>query len=233
METNRVDGYKRIGTGLALILSPLAFMIGFGIHPLEGHTAASAFQTVIDNQGRWAAAHILLLIAAALLIPAAIGVMHRLGGTRPWFGAIGASLVGFGAVFLGSLIGAEALATSAFATVPADQRVGLLPGAQAILDSKGAMGATFLAFAMLLGLLILGIGLVLSGAASRWVGALTIIAALVMTVGAIASERIAAIGSVPLLVGFGYLGWETLRMPTVGPQGAQTAAGPGVRPARA
>jgi hypothetical protein len=233
MDTNRVDGYTHIGTGVALILSPLAFVIGFGIHPLEGHAAASAFQTVVDNQVRWAAAHVLLLFAGALLIPAAIGVMHRLGSTRPWFGVIGAALVGLGAVFLGSLIGAEALATSAFATVPADQRAGLLPGAQAILDSKGAMWATFLAFAMLLGLLVLGIGLVLSGAASRWVGVLTILAALVMTAGAIASERIAAIGSVPLLIGFGYLGWETLRMPMVGPQGTQTDAGSGARPARA
>jgi hypothetical protein len=231
--TNRVDGYKRIGTGLALILSPLTFVIGFGIHPLEGHTAAQAFQTVVDNQARWAAAHVLLLFAAALLIPAAIGVMHRLDGTRPWFGAIGATLVGWGAVFFGALIGAEALATSALATVPADQRAGLLPGTQALFDGKGAMWATFIAFVMLLGLLLFGIGLVLSGAALRWIGVLTIIATLVMAVGANASERIAAIGAIPLLIGFGYLGWETLRMPTIGPRGISTDAGPGIRPARA
>jgi hypothetical protein len=233
MNTVRIDGYKRIGRGLALILSPLAFVIGFGIHPSEGHGAASAFQTVVANQGRWAAAHIVLLFAAALLIPAATDVAYRLGGTRPWFGAVGAALIGVGAVFLGSLIGAEALATSAFATVPADQRAGLLPGVQAIIDGKGAMGATSIAFAMLLGLLVLGIGLVLNGAASRWIGVLTILAALVMAVGAIASERIAAIGSVPLLIGFGYLGWETLRMPTAGPHGIPADVGPDIRPARA
>ncbi len=233
MDTSRVQTYKRIGTGLTLILSPFAFVIGFGIHPLAGDSAASAFQTVVDNQGRWAAAHIILLLAGALLLPAAIGVMHRLGDSRPGFGAVGAALIGFGAVFFGSLIGAEALATSAFATVPADQRAGLLPGAQAILDGKGAMWATLFAFTMLLGLLVLGIGLVLSGAAARWVGALTILAALVMTVGALASERIAAIGSLSLLIGFGYLGWETLRMPTTGPQRTMTDSEPGIRPARA
>lgn len=233
METNRIDACKRIGTGWALTLSPLAFVIGFGIHPLEGHTAAGIFQTIADNQARWAAAHVLLLIGAALLIPASIRVMHRLSGTRPWLGAIGAALVGFGVIFLGALIGAEALATSAFVAVPADQRAGLLPGMQAMLDGKGALWATYLSFASLLGLLVLGIGLVLSGIASRWIGVLTIIAALVMAAGAIASERIAAIGSVPLLISFGYLGWETLRMPMAGPQGAQADAGPGVRPARA
>jgi hypothetical protein len=233
MDTGSVKTYKRIGTGLALILSPLAFVVGFGIHPLEGNTAASGFQTVVDNQVRWAAAHILLLFGAALMIPAAIGVMHRLDQTRPWLGAVGATLVGLGAVFFGSLIGAEALATSALATVPADQRAGLLSGVQAILDGKGAMWATFIAFTMLLGLLLFGFGLVLSGAASRWIGVLTIIAALVMTFGALAGERIAAIGSVPLLIAFGYLGWETLRMPTVGPQEVSTGTDSGVRPARA
>ncbi len=233
MDSNRVQAYKRTGTGLALILSPLTFVIGFGIHPLAGQSAASAVQTVIDNQGRWAVAHIFLLFAAALLIPASIGVMHRLGGTRPWFGVIGAALVGLGAVFLGSLIGAEAFATSALATVPVDQRAGLLPGIQAIFDGEGAMGATIIAFAMLLGLLILGIGLVLSGPVSRWIGALMIVAALVMTVGALESERIAAVGAVPLLLSFGYLGWETLRMPTIGPQGVSLDTGRDIRPVRA
>src|SRR5258707_3551366 len=130
MDTNQVQTYKRIGTGLALILSPLTFVIGFGIHPLAGNTAASAFQTIVDNQGRWAAAHVLLLFAGALLIPASVGVMDRLRTRRPWFGAIGVTLIGLGAVFFGALVGTEALATSAFATVPADQRTGLLPGLQ-------------------------------------------------------------------------------------------------------
>jgi hypothetical protein len=233
METNRVDAYKRIGTGLALILSPLLFVIGFGIHPLEGHTAAGAFQTIADNQARWAAAHVLLLFGAALLIPAAISVMHRLNGTRPWYGAIGAALVGFGAVFLGALIGAEALATSAFATVPADQRAGLLPGVQAMLDSKGALWATYLSFATLLGLLVLGIGLVLAGTRFRWIGVLTIIAALVMAVGAVGSERIGAIGSVPLLIGFGSLGLDTLRMPIIDAHSMTPDDGSAIRPARA
>jgi hypothetical protein len=187
MESMRVHSLKQAGTGLALILSPLAFVVGFAIHPLEGHTATEAFQTIVDNQGRWAAAHVLLLVAAALLIPSAVAVMRRLGDRHPWFGAIGAALIGLGAVFFGALVGAEALATSAFATVPADQRAGLLPGVQAMIDGKGAMWATFFAFAMLLGLLLFGIGLALSGAASRCVGALTIIAALVMTVVALAS----------------------------------------------
>lgn len=233
MESTRVQSLKQTGTGLALILSPLAFVVGFAIHPLEGHTAAGAFQTIVDNQGRWAAAHILLLLAAALLIPAAIAVMHRLSGMHPWFGAIGAVLIGVGAVFFGALVGAEAVATSAFATVPADQRAGLLPGVQAIIDGKGAMWATFIGFAMLLGLLVFGIGLALDGAASRWVGVLTILAAVVMAVGSVANERIGAIGAVPLLIGFGYLGWETLRAPASGAEGAIRDGGSEIRPARA
>jgi hypothetical protein len=233
MDTNRLQNASRVGTGLALILSPLAFVIGFGIHPLEGHTASGALQTIVDNQARWAAAHVILLFAAALMIPAGIGVMHHLRAIRPWFGAIGAALIGLGAVFLGSLIGAEALATSAFATVPADQRAGLLPASQAILDGKGAMWATLIAFAMLLGLLVLGIGLVLSGTSYRWMGALTIIAALVMSVGAAASERIAAIGSIPLLIAFGFLGLTMLRTPDAAPQSAMTGRGPGIHTARA
>jgi hypothetical protein len=102
-----------------------------------------------------------------------------------------------------------------------------------MIDGKGAMWATFIAFVMLLGLLLFGIGLALSGAALRWIGVLTIIATLVMAVGANASERIAAIGAVPLLIGFGYLGWETLRMPTVGQRGISADVDPGIRPARA
>lgn len=232
MESTRLQSLKHTGTGLTLILAPLAFVVGFAIHPLEGHTAAGAFQTIVDNQARWAAAHFLLLLAAALLIPAAIAVMHRLSDVRPWFGAVGAALIGVGAVFFGALVGAEALATSAFATVPTDQRPGLLPGVQAIIDGKGATWATFIAFAMLLGLLILGIGLLLSGAAPRWIGALTILAALVMTVGAVASERVAAIGSTLLLIGFGYLGWAMIQMPTAGPRDVRADGSPKIRPAR-
>ena len=234
MDTNRVDAYKRIGTGLALILSPLVFVIGFGIHPLEGHTAASAFQTVVDNQGEVGGGAYPAPVRCRIADPggdrrhaspgrnAAVVRGDRCGAGRVRRGLPRIAHRGGGAGdervrdrarrSAGGIV-ARCRRRSSTAKARCGPPISVSPPSSACSSSASACAERC--------------------RHPRWIGVLTIIAALVMTVGAVGSERIAAIGSVPLLIGFGYLGWETLRMPAVGPQGAQTDAGSGVRPARA
>lgn len=208
-KTSRLDTVERIGYGLALILAPVALTIGFGIHPKDGDTGTAALQIVADQKGRWEFAHILIMLGATLLVFAAIGINRRLAGGESWTGMIGTATTIFGAVFFACLIAAEGIVLSALASVSAEQQSGVAAGVQTILDSKGALPIVNLSFFMLPGLVLLGIGLLRESSTPRWVGLSVIIGTIVLL--PVINEQVEAVGALIILVGFGYVGIESIR----------------------
>lgn len=211
-EARSTEAIKRIGTGLSMILAPLLLAVGFAVHPAEKTSGAEQLQVIVDNIGRWNAAHILILASLVLFIPAVLGLMRLLRRSGSWFGLIGGALAGTGVVFLSALVGAEALATSAFADVSADQRVGLVPGVQAIINAQGAIPVVYLGTGLILGLIVLAVGLFAVRAAPRWASVTIEVASLVLLASLVGnSVKIGAAGAAVLLVGLGAVGLQTLR----------------------
>lgn len=212
VETGSTESIKRIGTGLSMILAPLLLAVGFAIHPAEKQSGAEQLQMIVDNIGRWNAAHLMILASLVLFIPATLGLMRRLRRGGAWFGLIGGALASIGVVFFGALVGVEALATSAFADVPADPRAGLAPGVQAFIDSKGLIPVVYLTAGLILGLLVLAAGLFVARTAPRWTSMTIAAASLVMLASLVVNDlTIGAVGAAVLLVGLGAVGLQTLR----------------------
>lgn len=211
-ETRNKESIKRIGTGLSMILAPLLLAVGFAIHPAEKSNGAEQLQVIADNIGRWNTAHILILASAVLFIPAVLGLMHLLRYRGVWFGLFGGALAGVGVVCLGALVGVDALATSAFADVPADQRAGLAPGMQAIGDAQGAIPVAYLSAGLIFGLIVLAAGLFVTHTAPRWASVTIEVASLVLLASLVGNnEKIGAVGATVLLISLGALGLQTLR----------------------
>ena len=212
MENRSVETAKRIGTGLALILAPLTTLIGFASHPDEAGSGAAQLQAIVDNYARWNFAHIAFLISGALFIPATLGLMRLLRERGAWFGLAGGILSGLGIVFLGAQMGVDALATSAFATLPPDQRAGMAPGMQALLDLGGATPVVTLTIALTLGLFVLACGLFVARTVPRWTSVAIGIGALLQGSLVVSTDLLLPrVSAVFLVIGLGAIGLRELR----------------------
>jgi hypothetical protein len=98
---------------------------------------------------------------------------------------------------------------SAIASVPLEQRAGLQPGMQALIDFGGPLPVVFIGVSLNLGLVVLAIGLLITRAVPRWMS-LAITGASLALVGGLFSNLVGAIGAAGLLVGLGAIGLRTL-----------------------
>jgi hypothetical protein len=166
-------------------------------------------EVLANNAGRWNAVHIMFAISMVLSIPATLGVMdllERRGGAR--YGLIGGSLVVIGVIFLTLFTGIE-LAMSAIASIPVEQRAGIEPAMQALIDFSGPLPVVFIGLSLNLGLFVLAVGLITTRAVPRWSSIGIEVAALVL-VGGLFNNLLGAIGAAVLLVGLGFIGLRVL-----------------------
>jgi hypothetical protein len=111
--------------------------------------------------------------------------------------------------FFGICIGVE-FAMSAIARVPLEQRAGLRPGMQALIDFGGPLPVVFIGVSLNLGLVVLAIGLLITRAVPRWMSLAITTGASLALVGGLFSNLLGAIGAAGLLVGLGAIGLRTL-----------------------
>ncbi len=212
METQRTESVTRIITGISLIAAPLLFTLGNAIHPAESKDGATQLRIVAENGARWNLAHAFILVAVALFIPATFGILGLLHGKGFGIGIAGGATMAVGLVFFGALVGVDALASSAFATLPANQQAALAPGMQALIDAKGAAALVYIGIVgFSLGLLLLAAALFVSRAAPRWTSGAIALAVAVMLAG-LDNVKIIAVGAAILLIGFGALGLTIVRV---------------------
>ena len=74
-----VEATKGVVGGLSMLLAPLLLLVGFAIHPPEPMSGAEALEVIVDDPGRWNAAHIAFSFGMALSIPAVGGLVRLLG----------------------------------------------------------------------------------------------------------------------------------------------------------
>lgn len=168
MAEQTVTTVKRGGTALAMFLAPATTAVGFLLHPRVTEDAAEQLAIVAAQPGRWALAHLLILLGGLLFIPAALGVAGHLAGRAAWAGLLGTSLATVGALFVGVVIGVDAFAPSAFADLPAAERAALTPAMAALLEGRGLVPLANLVALLSLGFVVLAAALLVGRRAPRW-----------------------------------------------------------------
>jgi hypothetical protein len=205
-----VEATKGVVGGLSMLLAPLLLLVGFAIHPPEPRSGAEAVEVIVDDPGRWNAAHIAFSFGMALSIPAVGGLVRLLGNRGAWFSIIGGLLAAVGVVFFGVFLGVE-LAMSAMVSAQIERYGGLELGMQALVDLEGALPVVLLGLSLNLGLIVLATGLFVTRAVPRW-RSVAIAGASLVLVGGLFSNQIGAVGAAVLLVGLGAIGLQVLKL---------------------
>ena len=216
MRNQQLEFVKRIGTGLAFILSPLFFGIAFVSHPnllsLEIGGEVSARVAEFHGNSFIHFGHFMMLLSVPLLIVIATRFMSLLKGRGAWLGFIGGVMAVFGAVMLAVDKTALCLVMSAFDTLPEAEYVQLLPGIEALFQFKGYLAILYLLPLLPLGFLLQGIGLYRARAIPRWQSLALIVAMLGLGVSAAVDiDLFGLIATVILAVGWIPLGLGLIR----------------------
>jgi hypothetical protein len=196
---------------MSMILAWLLFAVGFAIHPTQSTSGAEQLRVIVASSGRWDLAHVLILVSLALFIPAVVGVMGFLQRRGAWLGLIGGSFVAIGVVFFAAWVGAEGFASSALASLSANQQAALAPAMHAIIVPRGALSfVSFTSFSLIAGWLVLAIGLFVAGTVPRWMSVAMGVGVLLL-IGSVFAIQIGAVGAAALAVGVGGIGVQVLK----------------------
>jgi hypothetical protein len=213
MNKQRLESFKRVSSGLALIAFPIIFIVLFASHPDLFNI--SMFHDVnvrikeFHGNNFLHFMHFVMLLCVPVLIVVSLKLMGLLKGRGAWFGFIGGVMAICGAVVLAVDKTALCLVPSAFDTLPEAIFTQLQPGIEALFSYKGYLFIIWLLPLLPLGFVIQGIGLHISHLIPRWQSIAIIIGALLLANPDI--DIISLIGSVILTIGMLPLGLQIIR----------------------
>jgi hypothetical protein len=186
----------RIGGSLALLIFPLMFMMVFVLHvenpsdmlelrlrhdPYLAADIMAALRDAPHAQRYYVLPHMLGYLSMPFLIAAALSLGYILFDARPWWAIVGVTMTCVGAVFMAGML-AMWLAFAAIGNVPGDQVAGATAALEALIEMQGPLlYSTILTGFSLLGLMILAVGLFLSGVVPGWSAVMIFIGSLMMT----------------------------------------------------
>jgi len=94
---------------VTMVAGPALLLAGFALHPADDGSPETVLATIAEHHDGWVAAHLLIFVAAVLLIPAALTLGRLARGRQPRVAAVGAGLVVFASVGLASAAAFEQL----------------------------------------------------------------------------------------------------------------------------
>jgi len=188
MINQQVETAKRICTGLAFFLYPLAAFIAFIAHPnlLSLEVGVPVMDKVAEfhNNRFMHFGHLLMVLSVPPLTIVIIKFMSMLKRRGAWWGFIGGVMALYGVLGLAVQKTAQCLVMSTFDTLPETVYTQLLPGIEAIFNLKGYLVIIYLLPLLPIGVLIQGIGLYREENIPHWQSVVMIIAMLGMGVSA-------------------------------------------------
>jgi hypothetical protein len=205
---------ERIGTGLAFLIFPVLFIIGFAVHPnlLRPRRVRNVNDLVarVRHNPRLQIGHVLVLLSTPLLIVVALKCMAlSMEGPLAWLGIVGGAIAVCGVVILAADKGALGLVISAFDTLPDDVFAKLKPGL-AVMQAQAGWLVLLRGIALLpLGFAFLSIAMLSAGAVSGW-QAITLLLGSLLLVAPDGFEIISLFASVLLAIALMSLGLQIL-----------------------
>lgn len=179
-----MDRAKRVGTGLAVIIFPLVFVLAFAGHPhlLKPHFLGPEELILRARDAPFLQfGHALVTLNTALLVVVALHFMRVLNyGTAAWAGFVGGVLAVVGALLLAADKGALCLTMSALDTVPDREFAGMMPGLLAMFSKEGWLVLLWGILLLPIGFAVQAVALLTSRTIPRWQSTLFLIGVLLV-----------------------------------------------------
>ena len=208
----------RLGTGWALIVAPLLFLVDNLMHPKEltrGHELEQV-GLIADSYDRWQAAHAIGFVAILAFAPAVLGLAFLVRRRQPTLGLVAGGLAVAGLMGLAAAITIDGFAWAVAGELSQNPEVGH-DGAAAALKELQESGWSYVYYlapvGFIVGVVMLAAGAARQGAAPRWAAALLALAVLMVgTETAIVSNAYFIAGATVLLAGGLAVARPVLRM---------------------
>lgn len=216
--------FRRRIAGAAMVIAPLIAILAETLHAKVETEASKQLTAVAQNADRWYAAHLLILLMLALLVPAFLGLVHLLRESLPALG--NASLIAFvpGLVGIAAIVGAEFVLWKMAQAANREEMVAL---AKSVNESPGFFVIVLLALLFPIAWLLVGIGLYRGRAVARWSAVLVAVAQPLGFAAELAGapKAVAVAAQIVFAVGLIAIGIQVLRL-----SDADWDPGPVVRP---
>jgi hypothetical protein len=198
--------FRKMVAGICMVLAPLVLLVGEIVHPEADTDEAAQLAIVADNLDQWYLAHLLMLVAIALAVPAILGLMHMLREREVAWGHMGGGLAILGLLAFTGIVMADGFVQwQAAAEGDQAQMAALFDR----LNETAGVVIPFVvvAFGFMLGLACLAVGLYRARAVQSWMSAFLVIAAVLFTIAFVAASTfLGIIGAAFFFVGLGSIG---------------------------
>ena len=205
MHLSDAHHFRKIVAGACMVVAPLVLLVAAVIHPASDMNEATQVATIADNLDAWYVAHLLALIAIAVMVPAVLGLMHMLREREVAFGHVGGGLAMLGLLAFAGIVGMELAMWQMVAGGSTQEAVALLGR---LNDTAGiVIPFVVVSFGFALGLACLAIGLYRARAVQSWTAISVATGAIVFGFAiAAALNWLAIVAAAFLVVGLGTIG---------------------------
>jgi|SRR5215211_1879422 len=210
MHLSDAHHFRKMVAGACMVVAPLILLVAVVIHPASDMDEATQVATIAQNLDTWYVAHLLALVAIAVMVPAVLGLMHMLREREVAFGHVGGGLAMLGLLAFAGIVGMELAIWQAVAGGSTREAVSLLE------RLNGTAGITIplvlVSFGFTLGLACLAAGLYRARAVQSWMAICVAAGAIVFGFAfATAMNWLAIVAAAFLVVGLGAIGRMVLR----------------------
>jgi hypothetical protein len=188
-----------------MALAPLLLLVGMVIHPETGTEAASMVAAAAEDPDAWYAAHLIVLMALVLAVPAVLGLMHMLREREVALGHVGGGLGLLGILAFVGIVAIDGFAGWQAGSGDRSEMVALF---DRMYDSAGVVIPFYvMSFGFAAGILCLALGLYRARAVQSWTAVVIALGAVLLAVAfPTAGELLAIAGAALLFVGLGSVG---------------------------
>ena len=197
--------FRKTIAGMCMVGAPLLLLVGMVIHPERKSDVGDQLAVVADNMDAWFAAHLIVLIALVLAVPAVLGLMHMLREREVAFGHLGGGLAMVGILATTGVVAIDGFVGWQAAESPSPEMVALF---ERVTETAGVVIPFFvMSLGFAVGMLFLAAGLYRARAVQSWTAAMLGVGSIVLAVGnMMPSDVLSILGSAVLLVGFVQVG---------------------------
>lgn len=180
----------------ALVLSPLLMLGGGLLHPQESSDGAVQLATVAASPDRWRVSHLLLVLAAVVVVPAALALGRLLAARSRRWATTGTVLAVGGTCLLVGVFALEGFGASALADLP--DRVAAGQALESLGD-EALFPFALLSLGFEIGLSVLGAGLLRLRVGAPFAALALLVGGITMAVGMVAELDVPSVIGLALL----------------------------------
>ena len=210
MHLSDAHHFRKMVAGACMVVAPLVLLFATVIHPAGSMNEATQVATIADNLDAWYVAHLLALIAIAVMVPAVLGLMHMLREREVAFGHVGGGVAMLGLLAFAGIVGMELVMWQMVAGGSTREAVALL---ERLNETAGiVIPFAFVSFGFALGLASLAAGLYRARVVQSWMAVSVAVGAVLFGIAfGAATNWLAIVAAAFLVVGLGAIGRMILR----------------------